>query len=94
MKGSGKPGESCSAPAGLLGGESAVRSRLADATKEDELLAKTMQKPYRGSRKSGNRGNYQKSKGDFYLFYFLVSRNSLLLRKEKVSITIKKEVKV
>ena len=60
--------------AGLLGGESAVRSRLTDATKKDELLAKTMNKPYRESRKSGNRGNYQKSKGDLYLLCFLVSR--------------------
>ena len=64
VKGSGKAGESCAAPACLLGGESVVRSRLTDATKEDELLAKTMNKPYKGSRKGGNRGNH-KSKGDF-----------------------------
>ena len=64
VKGAGKAGESCTTPAGLLGGESVVRSSLTDATKEDELLAKTMYKPYKGSRKGGNRGNH-KSKGDF-----------------------------
>ena len=45
VKGSGKAGEGCSSSAGLLGREWAVRSRLSDATKEDELLTKTMQKP-------------------------------------------------
>ena len=49
---------------GLLGGESVVRSRLTEATKEDELLAKTVHKGYKGARKN-NRGNYQKSKGAF-----------------------------
>ena len=66
VKGSGKAGDSSSAPAGLLGGESAVRFHLTEATKEDELLAKTLNKPYSGSRK-GNLGNYQKSKG-YFLF--------------------------
>ena len=92
VKGSGKVGESCSAPAGLLGGETAVRSRLTDATKEDELLAKTMHKPYKGSRKGGHRGNYHKSKGDFHLaISFLVT--FFFFRKEKVSVKIQKEVK-
>ena len=68
VKGSGKAGESCSS-AGLLGvGGESVRSRLTDAPMEDELLAKTVHKPYRGLRKSGHRGNYQKSKGDIYIF--------------------------
>ena len=40
-KGSGKPEEGTD---GLMGGESAMRARLHDATKEDELLKKTMQK--------------------------------------------------
>ena len=91
VKGSGKVGESCSAPAGLLGGETAVRSRLTDATKEDELLAKTMHKPYKGSRKGGHRGNYHKAKGDFHLaISFLVT--FFLFRKEKVQVKIQKEV--
>ena len=41
-------------PSGLLGGEAAVRTCLSDATKEDELLSKTMQKPFK--RKESNRG--------------------------------------
>ena len=76
----------------MLGGETAVRSRLTDATKEDELLAKTMHKPYKGSRKGGHRGNYHKSKGDFHLaILFLVT--FFFFRKEKVSVKIQKEVK-
>ena len=51
-KGSGRSTEPN--PSGLLGGETAVRSWLADATKEDELLTKTMQKPFK--KKASNRG--------------------------------------
>ena len=51
---------------GLLGGESAVRQRLTDATKEDDLLAKTINKPQR-TRKGGYGGRY-KNKGLFLLF--------------------------
>jgi hypothetical protein len=43
---------------GLLGGDSAVRSRLTEATKEDELLAKTINKPQR-ARKSGFGSRYR-----------------------------------
>ena len=53
-KGSGKTAEGSSS--GLLGGESAVRSRLTDTTKEDELLSKTMQKPFK--KKASNRGGH------------------------------------
>ena len=59
VKGSGKAGEGS---AGLLGGEAAVRSHLTDATKEDELLTKTMQKPFKGQKKGGNHGGYPKSR--------------------------------
>ena len=38
-------------PLGLFGGEKAVRSKLSEASKEDDLLAKTIDKPSR-SRKS------------------------------------------
>ena len=93
VKGVGKAGENGSA--GLLGGESVVRSRLSDATKEDELLAKTMNKPYKGSRKSGNRGNH-KSRGNctwiFWCFTFFYFREKKV--KVKVDRTIKKEIKV
>ena len=70
IKSSTKAGDTCST-SGLLGGEAAVRSRLADATKEDELLAKTIHKSYKGSRKSRNRGGYNKYRGDFLPFLFL-----------------------
>ena len=46
-KGSGRPTAGDGEPSGLLGGEFVVRSRLAEATKEDELLSKTMQKPFK-----------------------------------------------
>ena len=62
VKGLGKVGEG-SSPAGQLGGEMAVRSCLIDATKEDELLTKTMQKPFKGPKKGNNCGSYQRSKG-------------------------------
>ena len=51
-RGLGKPAEGTD---GLLGGESAVRTRLLDATKEDELLNKTVQK-HSTKLSSGNRG--------------------------------------
>ena len=97
VKGVGKAGEISSAPAGLLGGESVVRSRLAEATKEDELLAKTMHKPFKGARKGGNRGSYRKSKGSLTLiFWFLIT--SSFYRKEKVPVkvdrSVQKEVQV
>jgi len=57
----GRAGDGGKAGDGLLGGETAVRSRLTDATKEDELLAKTVHKGFKGARKN-YRGN-QKSKG-------------------------------
>ena len=60
VKGSGKAGEGSSS-ARLLGGETAVRSHLIDATKEDEPLTKTMQKPFK--RKGNSHGGYQRSKG-------------------------------
>ena len=41
-RGSGKPTAGEGESSGLLGGEAAVRSRLLEATKEDELLNKTM----------------------------------------------------
>ena len=53
-RGSGKAAAGDGEPSGLLGGESAVRSRLAEATKEDELLSKTMQKPFK--KRTNNRG--------------------------------------
>ena len=53
-----KAGENIQA-AGLLGGEMAVRDRLSEATKSDELLAKTLNKPY----KKGGRGRFQKGEG-------------------------------
>ena len=59
----GRSGDGGKAGDGLLGGETAVRSRLTDATKEDELLAKTVHKGFKGARKN-YRGN-QKSKGAF-----------------------------
>ena len=63
VKGSGGP--SVDNPSGLLGGEAAVRSRLSEATKEDDLLKKTMQKPYKKSGYRGGRsGGHQKSRGD------------------------------
>ena len=53
--------------AGLLGGESEVRSRLSDATKEDELLAKTLHKPYKSYKKGNSRGGgYNRYKGEFF----------------------------
>ena len=53
--------------AGLLGGESEVRSRLSDATKEDELLAKTLHKPYKSFKKGNSRGGgYNRYKGEFF----------------------------
>ena len=51
-KGSGKDSED--GPSGLFGGEAALRTRLSDATKEDELLTKTMQKPFK--KRESNRG--------------------------------------
>ena len=48
-----KAGENIQA-AGLLGGEMAVRDRLSEATKSDELLAKTLNNPY----KKGGRGRF------------------------------------
>ena len=53
------------APVGLFGGETAIRSRLAEATKEDELLAKTLNKPFK-SRKGGKRGGRNKYKGTYF----------------------------
>ena len=44
-RGSGKPAEGEEEVSGLLGGDTSVRSRLLEATKEDELLTKTMVKP-------------------------------------------------
>ena len=59
-------------PVGLFGGENAIRSRLSDATKEDELLAKTLNKPYK--RKGGNRGGrYSKYKG--FIFCLVSTTN-------------------
>ena len=52
-RGSGKPSVD-GKPSGLLGGETAVRSRLVEATKEDEILTKTMNKSFK--KRSGNRG--------------------------------------
>ena len=49
----GKVGEGSSS-AGLLGGETAVRTCLIDTTKEDELLSKTMQKS-KNKRRSQSR---------------------------------------
>ena len=52
MKGGGK----CTGEANDLGGDTAVRSRHVDVTKEDELLiAKTLHKPYSNSERG--RGN-------------------------------------
>ena len=63
VKGAGGP--SMDNPSGLLGGEAAVRSRLSEATKEDDLLKKTMQKPYKKSGYRGGRsGGRQKSRRD------------------------------
>ena len=87
VKGSRKTGERSD---GLLGGESAVRSILTEATKEDELLAKTLHKPYKGSRK-GSRGNYQKYKGDFLIVVFFASFILLSpFREEEISFSFQK----
>ena len=44
-----------------------VRSRLSDATKEDELLAKTLHKPYKSFKKGNSRGGgYNRYKGEFF----------------------------
>ena len=53
-RGSGKPSVDGSEPSGLLGGETAVRSRLVEATKEDEILTKTMNKSFK--KRFGNHG--------------------------------------
>ena len=53
-RGSGKPTAGDGEPLGLLGGETAVRPQLVEATKEDELLSKTMKKPFK--KRSNNRG--------------------------------------
>ena len=53
-RGSGKPTEGEGEASGLLGGDTSVRSRLLEATKEDELLNKTMVKP---RKKPQNRGS-------------------------------------
>ena len=53
-RGSGKPTDGEGEVSGLLGGDTLVRSRLLEATKEDELLNKTMLKP---RKKPQNRGS-------------------------------------
>ena len=53
-RGSGKPTEGGGESSGLLGGDTSVRSCLLEATKEDELLNKTMVKP---QKKTQNRGS-------------------------------------
>ena len=64
-KGSGKPAAGEGVPSGLLGGETEVRSRLVEATKEDELLAKTMNKPHKKKPSShGGGGGAKRSRRD------------------------------
>ena len=43
-------------PAGLLGGEDQIRSRLSEATKEDELLKKTLAKGYQAKKFAKKKG--------------------------------------
>ena len=64
-KGSGKPAAGEGVPSGLLGGETEVRSCLVEATKEDELLAKTMNKPHKKKPSSrGGGGGAKRSRKD------------------------------
>ena len=52
---------------GLLVGESKVKSRLSDATKEDKLLAETLQKPFKPYKKGSSRSaGYNGYKGEFF----------------------------
>ena len=63
-KGSGKPAAGEGVPSGLLGEETEVRSRLVEATKEDELLAKTMNKPHKKKPSSRGGGGGKRSRRD------------------------------
>ena len=78
VKGSGVGGD----VSGLLGGESAVRSRLSEATKEDDLLAKTINKPQRARK--GSYGSRYRNKGWFLFISVYNSDISCSRRQEKV----------
>ena len=70
--------------AGLLGGESEVRSRLSDATKEDELLAKTLHKPYKSKKGNSRGGGYNRYKGEFFPCFSLLLFSTFLVQGKDI----------